>query len=697
MFETRGRSRRAGLRDGTLGTVAFGLVVLALLALAPLAQAAPGGGLRQFGSTKGCIVDEAATPSGCEDVRALQGVNGDMVMSPNGRQLYVPAEAKQAIVVFNRDPSTGALTQKSGANGCVTSSPAVAASDACATAASGQLTGVKGLAISPDGNDLYSVNSGGRLLAFDIDSDGNLFWRNEDNFCGCDLRTVAVSPDGFSIYAGGPGTAAPGFSTSYDGIVGVYNRNQANGAIGTFRGFFTGSTYGTVVPAMMSVASVQVTPDNKQLIVTNGENLACCDWSVLAFDRTTSGPSQGLLAAPNTASRCVSGTTIANCQTRAGQSYPQGTAIADGGRTIHVASYETVSTITRDPATGNISPNTGGKCFSYSASISGCSQATPLFADFGNMRGIAVTPDGNDLYVASQAANGGLWGYSRGGDGSISLKPRPFGCSTINGSPGCSTLRGGVPTRTMVAAPGSRNVYAAGGNRLYSFVTDRAPVCSDLGVGTGHNTAVTIPLDCSDPDGDDVTYEVVSQPARGFVGAVQGNTVNYGPLVGTSGGDSFTYRAVAAGVPSDPRTVSVDVAGAPAAPPVVNPPVVTPKPTRILGITMPFAFSKSTKQYTIFTLLQIKGIPSASTLKVTCKAPKGKKCPAKSWTKRNAKGTISLKKWLKKRLPAGSTLTATITKSGRIGAVKIMTVKKRARPSFADRCLKPGAKKPTRC
>ena len=38
------------------------------------------------------------------------------------------------------------------------------------------------------------------------------------------------------------------------------------------------------------------------------------------------------------------------------------------------------------------------------------------------------------------------------------------------------------------------------------------------------------------------------------------------------------------------------------------------------------------------------------------------------------------------------------TKTGNfIGAVKIMTVKKRARPSFVDRCLPPGAKKPAKC
>ena len=114
---------------------------------------------------------------------------------------------------------------------------------------------------------------------------------------------------------------------------------------------------------------------------------------------------------------------------------------------------------------------------------------------------------------------------------------------------------------------------------------------------------------------------------------------------------------------------------------------------------MPFFVQKSTNKFTTFTQLQVKGIPQGSLLKVTCKAPKKKKCPGgKTFTKRNARGAVSLTKWLKKKLAAGTTLTATVTKPGNfIGAVKIMTIKKKARPSFVDRCLPQGAKKPTRC
>jgi hypothetical protein len=152
---------------------------------------------------------------------------------------------------------------------------------------------------------------------------------------------------------------------------------------------------------------------------------------------------------------------------------------------------------------------------------------------------------------------------------------------------------------------------------------------------------------------------------------------------------------VAAGVPSDPATVNVNVAAPPAG--GGTPPVVLPDPAQI-QVLFAFAFKGSTARFTKFTTLQIKGVPIRSKLVVTCKAPKGKKCPAKKFTKKNAFGTVKLKKWQKKKLYAGTKLTATITKTGNyIGAVKILTVRKKRVPKIVTRCLPPGAKKAVGC
>ena len=119
---------------------------------------------------------------------------------------------------------------------------------------------------------------------------------------------------------------------------------------------------------------------------------------------------------------------------------------------------------------------------------------------------------------------------------------------------------------------------------------------------------------------------------------------------------------------------------------------------RIL-VAMPFAFSKASKKFTVFTVLQVKAIPIGSTLKVTCKGPKGKRCPGgSSFTKKNAFGTVNLKRWTRKKLVAGTKITAVVTKPGNvIGAVKIMTVQKKKRPSFVDRCIAPGSSTAVGC
>ena len=120
-------------------------------------------------------------------------------------------------------------------------------------------------------------------------------------------------------------------------------------------------------------------------------------------------------------------------------------------------------------------------------------------------------------------------------------------------------------------------------------------------------------------------------------------------------------------------------------------------PERILVI-FGFAFSKSTGKFTKFTTLQLKAVPIGATVSAVCSAPKGKKCPAKSFTKRNAFGTVNLSKWVKTKMPAGSKLTVTVTKPGAfIGAVKTLTVNKKKPPTIGTRCLPPGATKSVGC
>jgi hypothetical protein len=87
---------------------------------------------------------------------------------------------------------------------------------------------------------------------------------------------------------------------------------------------------------------------------------------------------------------------------------------------------------------------------------------------------------------------------------------------------------------------------------------NRAPVANAQSVTTPQDTAKPIVLSGSDPDGDALTYTVVSAPSHGVVTGTAPN-VTYTPAAGYSGPDSFTFKVNDGTVDSAPATVSMTV------------------------------------------------------------------------------------------------------------------------------------------
>ncbi len=102
-------------------------------------------------------------------------------------------------------------------------------------------------------------------------------------------------------------------------------------------------------------------------------------------------------------------------------------------------------------------------------------------------------------------------------------------------------------------------VFKAGYYKLASI--NRPPVANAQSVTTALNTAKAITLTGSDPDGDTLTYAVVTQPAHGkLTGAAP--SVTYTPTTNYSGSDSFTFKVTdSKGVASTNATVSITVQG----------------------------------------------------------------------------------------------------------------------------------------
>ncbi len=82
-------------------------------------------------------------------------------------------------------------------------------------------------------------------------------------------------------------------------------------------------------------------------------------------------------------------------------------------------------------------------------------------------------------------------------------------------------------------------------------------------------------LSASDPDGDALTYTIVSGPSHGALGGT-GAARTYTPAAGYSGTDSFTFKASDGALDSNTATVSITVRAALTPPPTPTP--ASPKP-----------------------------------------------------------------------------------------------------------------------
>jgi DNA-binding beta-propeller fold protein YncE len=113
--------------------------------VASFSRAAGSGALTQLSGTAGCIVDGGA--EGCASGSELGSIEG-LAVSGDGASVYAAAAVSNAVDVLTRDPSTGALTQR----GCVTDAQA----EGCALGY--EIAGANALAVAPKGGDVYATS-----------------------------------------------------------------------------------------------------------------------------------------------------------------------------------------------------------------------------------------------------------------------------------------------------------------------------------------------------------------------------------------------------------------------------------------------------------------------------------------------------------------------------------------------------------
>jgi DNA-binding beta-propeller fold protein YncE len=624
-----------------------------------------------------------APVSGCDTLPQFDNA-WNAVVSPDGKTAYVSAWGAHAIRVFDRNQLTGALTVKAGEDGCIKEGPEIPG--VCAGGRG--ITNPDEILVSADGKNVYvtswAVPTAAAIAIFNRNTSTGVLTQkagqdgciNDNATDGCfDGRAVGgqgavLSPDQNNVYVLGQTTLAVFKRTAADGT--LHQLDGMDGCFGTSAG--DGCTPTVFNPCCRQMA---ITSDGKNVYSPQAFG------GVFIFNRNATS---GALALAPGDQGCVGHTGNAMCkEVPAIGTDSEALTLSRDDKFLYLSHEKGIVTFARH-ADGTLA---FASCLNDTGTL-GCARSSNI-TDLAYM---AVSPDNADLVVVHSGPPKGLTGFARNqATGALVRRPGFDGCISPDGAdaengasvPDACRADARVGTHGHVHFFGDGQMYAGffDEGRIALIKRDFYAVCDSRTVSARHGAATAVPLTCSDRNGDVVTRVIVQLPGAGTLGAVDRNgNVFYSPLASFAGTDHFAYSGISAGLQGPVATVAVTVPRGP-----------KPKPKRIRGITLAYTFDAFT-DHTVLTTLAVKGVPRRSTVRVVCRCG-GK---ARTFKKKHARGTVKLKRFVGRSLPAGSHLAITVTKPHTIGAAKLMTIRRHAAPKVATRCLKPGSKKlRTRC
>jgi DNA-binding beta-propeller fold protein YncE len=356
----------------------------------------------------------------------------------------------------------GTLTQLAGKRGCLVDRSAKAGSCAQARALNGPgpFMGSRAIAISPNGKQVYIASSKSDAIAiFTRDHQtGALAQARKAAGCvavkrayGCagaigldEPNSVAVSPDGRNVYA----TSRAGNSVT------AFARNPKTGALRQLPPPLAGCISGLPIPgcagglALLAPDVVVVSPDGNNVYVGSFFGN-----SVAAFARN---PATGALTQLAGSAACIAEAT-AGCTTGIALDSVEGLAISPNGADVYAATAlsNAVVTLSRDPATGALAQAGDGSGCIVESTLTGCTVGRQL----AGANAVAVSPDGDGVYVTSLFSDSVTSFARNGSSGSLAQMEGTKGCLIFLRSAGCSFGRALVAPEGLAFSPNGKNAY----------------------------------------------------------------------------------------------------------------------------------------------------------------------------------------------------------------------------------------------
>ena len=408
----------------------------------------------------GCLRDAALAAGGCTSVAGLDGARG-VAVSPDGISVYVASGEGDALAVFSRNTTSGALTWA----GCFRDSESLVSG---CTSVQG-LDAPRDVAISEDGTSVYGASANDdAITTFGRDATtGALTWHGcvrdvSNSEAGCVTaagldgpRGVDVSSDGKSLYV-----------AARDGdAVAAFHRDTTTGAIGwdgCFRDVESTVTGCTKVQGLDNPHGIALSPDGRSVYFPSE-----IDDTIARFIRD---PASGAL----TYGDCIRdlGASPNGCASAEGLNGARQATVSADGSSVYVAGADddAVVVFDRDSATGALTWDSCTRDADRS-SANGCALAQGL----DGARGVAASPDDTSVYVASEVDDA-LVAFRR--ETAASPPPPDTTAPTVSWT---TPAAGGTVSGTLTRENGGCTI-AAGDNVGVSRVEvllDGAPLSTD--------------------------------------------------------------------------------------------------------------------------------------------------------------------------------------------------------------------------
>jgi DNA-binding beta-propeller fold protein YncE len=465
----RAQARRSALAGVLVVLAALVVTALALVVPARAGATPPIGALSQLEEPFNCVGEEGfhQPEIGCGTLLPKNTMEGsyEAQVSPDGKNVYSVA-ASGALVEYARDQTSGALTEI----GCITAgtescAPANATTEAIA------MSSPAAIAISPDGANAYVVTQGtNSLVEFSRNQETGLLTETgcisrEDTECAVHnaggLHSpygIAVSPDGKNVY-----TAA--YS---DEAIAEFSRNTATGALTQLSGANNCVTSGSTgltgcntekALGLERAIGVIVSPDGKNVYVaagaTNGKG------AIVAFERDAA--EEGALKQLPGTEGCIS-TFNTNCAPGIAIDGPESLVISPDGRNVYANSSQNnaVLELRREPSGALTQLEEPNACAMNAPAEAGCSPARGLERALG----VAISPGGESVYVSS-AFEDDEAAFGRNAEtGALTPLAAPYECLGKAPYTKCETtgVKGIAGARRVTVSSDGKNVYVAGQN-----------------------------------------------------------------------------------------------------------------------------------------------------------------------------------------------------------------------------------------